>query len=408
MYKALCLFRDQYAHIIPVEEKLKGIVDFEYDENWVTEKIKDARPDIIIGINEFHPEVANCYELAKKMSIPTLTIQDGILEWRFMFENPMYDGDEVGVPMHFPVLADKYACISPYYAHIINCLGNQGRVEVTGMPKMDKLPILNYAPLPAANRKKRILIVTATKPWFKEEQKATALQLLLDLKAYFEAHEEYEPVWRVTKLLFKELDVKTTYNSKESKEIVEQIMSCDAVISMPSTAIIEAMRCGKPVAQIDYFNVPNMVHTTWKISGKYQIDEVIKDMLDPEPIKMWMQTSCHDLMCVADSESSSRVARLIVQMIDHSKQHPTINMPDFFMDPIFYAAKSPSLNPKVFYKQREVLQHNDETWLRGKLMRLELENNKLNARLKKVSLAGIIFSIYGKLMSKVIKFQKNG
>lgn len=408
MYKAICLFRDQYAHIKPVEDSLAEVVTFKYLEEWTTEKIKNAKPDIIIGINEFHPEVAYCYELAQSLNIPTLTLQDGILEWRFMFENPIYEGDAQGAPLHFPVLADKYACISPYYAHIIQCLGNEGRVEVTGMPKMDKLPILPYSPDKTPNRKKRILIITATKPWFKDEQETVVHQMLLDLKAYFETRNDIEPVWRVTKLLFRDIEVKTSFNAKESKEIVDQIMSCDAVISMPSTAIIEAMRCGKPVAQIDYFNVPNMINTTWKISCKDHIPQIIKELLAPEPFKMWMQDACQHLMCVKDNNSAKRVAELIVKMIEFSTEYPGKSMPEFLLAPVFYQNLNIPLAPKHIFLNRETLQHTDDNWLRAKLLRLELQNQTLKAKLNKRTFYGMLIGIYSKIISNMIKRQKNG
>ncbi|MFN3445981.1 MAG: hypothetical protein ACK44D_09585 [Bacteroidia bacterium] len=407
MYKAICLFRDQYAHIKPVEDALKDSVSFEYLEEWTTEKIKDSKPDIIIGINEFHPEVAYCYELAQSLNIPTLTLQDGILEWRFMFENPIYEGNSKGAPLHFPVLADKYACISPFYAHIIQCLGNEGRVEVTGMPKMDKLPILPYSPDKTPNKKKRVMVITATKPWFKDEQESVVHQMLLDLKLYFESRPDIEPVWRVTKLLFRDIDVKTTYNAKESKEIVEQIMSCDAVISMPSTAIIEAMRCGKPVAQIDYFNVPNMVNTSWKISCKSQIEQTISELLNPEPFKMWMQDTCHHLMCVKDNLAAERVSELILKMVNHSKENPGKPMPDFLLDPVFYQNRNMPLQPKHMFLKRETLQHTDDTWLRAKLLRLELQNQTLKAKLDKRTLSSILIGLYSRVIAQIIKRKKN-
>lgn len=407
MYKAICLFRDQYAHIKPVEATLKGQIEFEYLEDWTTQKIIESKPDIIIGINEFHPEVAYCYELAKSLGIPTLTLQDGILEWRFMFENPIYEGNGKGAPLHFPVLADKYACISPYYAHIIHSLGNQGRVEVTGMPKMDKLPLLPYTPDKTPNKKKRIMVITATKPWFKPDQEEVVHQMLLDLKAYFETRLDLEPIWRVTKLLYRDIGVKTTYKEKESKEIVEQIMSCDAIISMPSTAIIEAMRCGKPVAQIDYFSVPNMVQTTWKISCKQHIADVINDMLDPAPFKMWMQDSCHSLICVKDNSASERVATLINYMIDHSKKKDGSIMPEYFLEPIFYDQNHLPLEPKQFFTLRQTLQHTDDTWLRAKLLRLELQNQTLKEKLNKTTLTGLFVGLYSKMMQRIINRQKN-
>ena len=45
MKKALCLFRDQYAHVRPVESFLNGKVEFIYDSTW-NEKVIEESPII--------------------------------------------------------------------------------------------------------------------------------------------------------------------------------------------------------------------------------------------------------------------------------------------------------------------------------------------------------------------------
>lgn len=56
--KALCLFRDQFLHIQPIDNELKGQVEFIYDHTWDEERIVSINPDIIIGIYDLRLEVA--------------------------------------------------------------------------------------------------------------------------------------------------------------------------------------------------------------------------------------------------------------------------------------------------------------------------------------------------------------
>lgn len=397
MLKALCLFRDQFAHIKPVEVLLSNRINFVYTSDWTVEVIEREQPDIVIGINEYHAEMAKCYQYAKSKNIPTLTIQDGILEWRFMFENPIYDADNVGVPMHYPVLADKYACIGHSFAHIIAELGNYGKVEITGMPRLD---IVNKEPKPN-NERKKILVISTSKPWFNEDQEKVSIQSLKDLRDYFDTREDIEPIWRVTKTLFLDLNVKSSFKNKETKEIVEQIKESDAVIAMPGTAVLEAMRVGRPTAQIDYFNIPKFVFTAWNIFHKSHIHTVVDQLLCPTNRQMWVQETFLRSMCIPDSNSADRVAELIRKMIVFRKEQPNTSYPRFLITPLYIDNQMPS--EVDFYPNREVFKITDENWLKAAIIRLERENSEMKKQLEKRSFGGILLSSYNKLIRKKLE-----
>jgi hypothetical protein len=396
--KALCLFKDQFAHIKPVELTLNSKVEFVYDEVWDEKIIDEINPDIVIGINEFHIEIARCYQKAQKKNIPTLTIQDGILEWRFMFQNELYSGNEFGVPMHHPILADKYACLGFSLASIIASLGNAHRVEIIGMPKLDTLTPI--ALQPGKTQKKKVLIITAAKPWFDDAQKIVVLNMLYDLKEYFNQQPTYEVTWRITKLLDKELSVQTSFESKSTTEIVDQIREADLIISTTSTAIIEAMRCGKPVAKIDYFNLPDMLQTVWNIKHKNDIELVLQQMSNPSPQHCWYQNFLLNTHCINDANAAERMAELILAMIDFRKKSNTIfpsNMSSVKQDSLSF------FYPLNFYADREVIQNQDLHWLQTKLIRLELRNSLLQKQLQKRGLGYFILKSYSKILQHVRK-----
>jgi hypothetical protein len=83
-------------------------------------------------------------------------------------------------------------------------------------------------------------------------------------------------------------------------------------------------------------------------------------------------------------------------------------MPEFLLDPIFYEHTHMPLKPKNIFTQRETLQHPDDTWLRAKLMRLELQNLNLKAQVNKKTLSGLLLGVYSKIVKNRIERQKNG
>ena len=131
-----CLLRDQRAHVDPVERHFGDVAEFVYDEAWEAEAMRQRRPDLVLCVNDYPYDVARCLDAARKEGIPSLVLQDGILEWRCQYANPLF-GAGGGAPQHQPVLADKIACIGPSSARHMASWGNAARVEVTGMPKLD-------------------------------------------------------------------------------------------------------------------------------------------------------------------------------------------------------------------------------------------------------------------------------
>ncbi len=136
--RIVALIRDQHGHVIPVKDAPGAEVEFVFDEERDPEKLLRRAPDLVVCVNDFHHRVAECIEACKQGVIPTLVLQDGILEWRCQYENACF-GAGGAAPQHQPVLADKIACIGPQSARQIGRWGNFDKVEVTGMPRLDHL-----------------------------------------------------------------------------------------------------------------------------------------------------------------------------------------------------------------------------------------------------------------------------
>jgi len=306
-----CLLRDQRAHVEPVERQLGDAAEFVYDEAWDPETVARERVDLILCVNDYPYDVARCLDAARAEGIPSLVLQDGILEWRCQYANPLF-GAGGGAPQHQPVLADKIACIGPSSARHMASWGNGTRIEVTGMPKLDAIAGTSHSAPRRPGR--RLLVMTAKKPWYDEAQRAVIDRSLVDLRSFLESRPDIEVVWRVTRGLSEKLGVSNRLKDLETAELSTVLAEVDAVVTTPSTAILEAMLVGRPVAVLDYHNSPRFVQTAWTISSPHHLGEVLPELLDPPESKMLFQRACLSDNLWCEGAAAPRVARLIEEM----------------------------------------------------------------------------------------------
>lgn len=376
-----CLVRDQVAHVKPVEELLGGRAKFLYDSSWEPGRMLDASVDVVLCVNDIHFGVSRCLDAARGAGIPSLVLQDGILEWRCQYENPQF-GAGGGAPQHQPVLADKIACIGSSSARHIASWGNAGKVEVTGMPRLDYLADRRTPRKRCSNF--RLLVMTAKKPGFTRHQTDTTLESLNDLKGYLSARPEIEVSWRLTKNLSNELGVGNQLRSFAGAELAELLSQVDAVITTPSTAMLEAMILDRPVACLDYHNVPRFVPTSWTISAAQHIGTVIGELAEPPPAKMAFQRESLQDSLFCESTASLRVAELIVKMAaaahDARRQGDGLCLPARMLTS--YVPLSEPCLPSLaeVYPGSKVFQENDVQSLQVRLARAENENVRLSQR----------------------------
>ena len=272
-----------------------------------------AQPgDVAVFFSEHFERFRSAIERLKKSRVATLYMIDGILEWRNAWENKP---DEVACPHTMrPVLSDKVACIGENQARILNGWNNHGKVEVVGVPRFDRYrqPTQKQDDQP---RKFRLLVMTAKTPAFTDDQLRVVKQSLLDLKnATHKRSEQVEVVWRLTRGLETFLDVANSNNDLTGKELFEQLQSVDAVVSTPSTGIVESMLAGKPTATLDYHNCPEYLSPAWRISAASQIDAVLNQLQDPPAEKMFFQNMTLSQVLYRESSATDRMVSLIQKM----------------------------------------------------------------------------------------------
>jgi hypothetical protein len=387
-YKITCLLRDQYAHVKPVEEALEGKAEFTYDGDWDPAKLVSGKPNLILCVNDYHYDVARCIEAAKQAGIPTLTMQDGILEWRCQYENPLF-GAGNGAPQHQPVLADKIACLGHASVRHIASWGNAAKVEVTGMPRLDAL--LHRKAAPIRKPGSRILVMTAKNPGFTQAQRNLTIQSLKDVRDYLTGKPGVQILWRVSKAVAQALEVENQLTEISTAELATVLDQADAVISSLSTAILEAMMSGRPVAALDYHNVPRFQSTAWTISSREQIGPVVTELLNPPANKIAFQTHCLADSLECSGSAAERVASLILKMIE---QRNTLQPNMLGNGTRFQVFDLPPL--AALYPNHAAF--SDTETLQLRLARAENENRRLKDELSELRASR---SVVGRLVKKL-------
>lgn len=324
-----------------------------YSANWVLDyeiDLKEAKDaDLCICSDEFFNYEAGWVSKFKRLNIPVLHIIDGVIDWKNNWENPRSLFEKDGMPLFQPVLSDKIACLGNAQARILESWGNIGKCEIVGCLRFDRFQ----------NKKKRkrqssdsfrILIMTANTPGFTDKHMLDVTQAMRDLKKWFEVNPKIngiviEPVWRITGDLPKIIGIDSNYNDSSGKELAELLLDVDAVITAPSTTIIESMLLGLPVASIDYSNSPKYINTAWNIFTYEHILEVILELIDPPYSKMLYQDYIlHDnLEC--GSPALPRMITLINELIKYGRlsreQSQPLILPDRILDSGVILSHSP-------------------------------------------------------------------
>jgi hypothetical protein len=383
------LLRDQDAYVRPVAAHFGPRAEIVTDAAWEVDAMTAARPDLVLCVNDWSWEVVRCLDAARAARVPSLVLQDGILEWRCQYENPLF-GMGGGAPQHQPVMADKIACIGAQSARQIAAWGNAGKVEVTGMPRLDHL--LSRRPEPPRAPGTRLLVMTAKNPGFTPEQLAVTLRSLADLREELARRPELSVSWRVSRNVAEALSIPSTLTRVDSAELADAVEAADAVITTPSTAMLEAMRLSRPVAVLDYHNVPRFVPSAWTISSREQMAPTLAELASPPARKMAYQREVLRDALRGDGPSSPRVADLIAAMAEVGRRARSEQRP-LSLPAAMVAAEEGTVEPARLadlYPESPAFAPRSLEELQARLARAEQENAGLKAQLDRTRLGDVL------------------
>lgn len=259
--------------------------------------------DVIVTHSHYRfDELAVLRSLVDSHQSAVLVLADGILEYRNTWLNPNLPSGS----LFQPAIAHKIATIGPAQSRLLENWGNAGKCEVVGLPRLDRrlesagwfsvegtpatIGSVQDTPTGPANRS--LLVCSARTPAFDEDQWSVAMEqfrcLHRVLAGSVGADQPFNEVrWRVADRISAELGLSASELSQDSLE--SAIDRATAVVTTPSTVQLEAMVAHRPVAVLDFFNVPLYVPAAWHISSSEQIFSTLHQLGDPPPHRLEFQ-----------------------------------------------------------------------------------------------------------------------
>ena len=370
---------------------LRGCQEIEICEPKVA--IAKAGPgDLCVVYNEFYAPFRECCIEVKKRGCGTLYAIDGILEWRNLWEFPPSSGSCLWTMR--PILSDKVACIGQSQARILESFGNTGKCEVVGVPRFDKLA--GRTPRKRDIAEFRLLIMTAKTPAYTSQQLIHVRKSLLDLKCWIEKWNSLgrlriRPQWRLTAELGEEIGVTAELRDTTGNDLASVLMDVDALISTPSTGVLEGMLQGIPVAILDYTNSPQYVPAAWSITAPEHLDMAVPELIEfPEKRRLLQDSLLHDhLEC--RTPSVPRMSSLIEQMLAIGRRccesAAPLHFPSALLptDPEFKTARVPAIDMSALFPGAPAFKEQELSVLQAETAFLRLELRRLSDQVAFIS-----------------------
>lgn len=350
--------------------------------------LESAKPgDLAIFYSEHFERFRECCKQLKAKNVATLYMIDGILEWRNAWENRP---DEIACPYTMrPVLAHKVACIGHSQARVLDSWGNSEKTEIVGIPRLDAM---SRSPRSAeTNDSFRVLVMTAKTPGFTPEQIQRVERSLIDLKLWQSNHpvigeRKVEFVWRLTTNLSSRIGVKNQLTDLSGSELKHTLESVNAVITTPSTAILESILMDLPVAVLDYHNCPHYVTGGWDICSQEHIGPVINQMEQrPETRMLFQRNELADaLQCF--EPATARFVELVDSMLQIAASKISANEPLGFPAHILNppTLQHAEFSHKRLYAEASEFKCDDKTELQIELSHARREISHLQKELAQI------------------------
>ncbi|MHC4217633.1 MAG: glycosyltransferase family 4 protein [Planctomycetota bacterium] len=258
--------------------------------------VSDVRSFLALGVLRRAQRVGAC----------TVLLMDGITEYRNTFLNPR-------VPAGFlrPAPVDVVACAGRADALRLRGLGNDS--VATGLPRLAGIEPM---PLP---RRPAILVATARQPAFSDEERRQLALALITLRDRL-ASLGITARWRLTGGMEQEVGVQP-----DTAPLAESLLAVSAVITTPSTLLVEAMRAGRPVALLHPFDAPCWPQAastidTLTLSSSDRLDGVLGSLVEPDDQQWLAQARALDEMHQQQRPPAHAVAELLLELVERPRR----------------------------------------------------------------------------------------
>lgn len=376
------------SHFLPWTKYLDA--DFHLLQNYGPDWKPGNELDILISHLHYQaPEASILRRIVfEENSLPVLILSDGILEYRNTWYKPAIPPGSI----FQPVLGHKIATIGRSATRMLESWGNIGKCETVGLPRLD-VYLSSNSERREFREVRRILVTTAKTPGFTEKQMQAVRESLKDLKRWFDAISnsqtlKIEPIWRLTGNLSSEIGVEESVTDLSGKELSTVLSSVDALVTTPSTVMLEGMLKGIPVALLDYNNCPHYVPAAWEITAPQHIDQVIPGMIRANAQRMLYQdTILHDAL-ECHTPAAGRMVKLVKEMAAIGKACRLSKKPLVFPDQILpdpqkgHHLPESRFDMQQLFPDHPVFGNLDRVALQVEIGHLQIQIRHLKERLK--------------------------
>jgi hypothetical protein len=252
-----------------------------------------------------------------------LVLADGITEFRNSWDNP---STPAGCLMQ-PALAHKIATLGPAQSRVWESWGNHGKCESVGLPRLDEsLDRFGWRgdgrstafPDPELPAAPTLLICSARTPAFAESQWEVVVAQFASLAESLRRDPplmDGRPVhvyWRVSDRIREHLHLAADQCS--TGDLATAIAGSTAVITTPSTLQLEAMVAHRPVALLNFFNVPLYVPAAWNMTSPSEISVMVRQLLSATADRMFFQQNVVRDQLWCESSATERMGVLVNTM----------------------------------------------------------------------------------------------
>lgn len=264
--------------------------------------------DIIVTIHSIGKGLSRLFKFLKEKNIPTLTIQDGIIDHTHCWLR------EKSKNRYRPILTDKIAVMGNFSRGILEVWNNKSSSIVeTGIPRLDYLSKLKE---PA--KSKQVLLTCANTPFYDERSKQSFKEIMLEIIKELE-YSGLPYIVRLSNNIIDLLDnevIKNKISDLSNKSTLKNdLENSSVVLTTMSTVAVEAMACNRPTVIINPNNQTQYIQTPWTISNKDHINGVVLEIQSVPKEKMLFQRYILSQHLSNNGIATQKVCELIEIMV---------------------------------------------------------------------------------------------
>ena len=236
---------------------------------------------------------------ARELGIPSLLLMDGIVEYRNTFVNP-----RVGEGFLRPAPAGAVACAGEGDRARLETFGN--RAFATGLPRL--APITAMPPPGGAS----VLVATARTPAFNEEEWGLLVDALEQVRDWL-CELGVAARWRLTGGLDGRLGV-----TNEAGTLRGALAGSSAVITTPSTLLVESMLAGRATALLHPFATPRWQEAAWVLDGG-PVEATLRDLVGADSERMARQGELLAALHQGERPAAEALADLCLDLVEREE-----------------------------------------------------------------------------------------